>query len=272
MSTAPASTETPRSNFSPHEKPSWDLYSRCVHCGLCLDQCPTYRALGTEMDSPRGRIYQIVQVDAGATGAERFVCYAHRSLPGLPELPDGVSVGRGVRQPAGAGACADRRKLPAAVAGDKGAQTFLWRHAAVVPSPRASRAVHALLSAFGVAVAGSSDRNFEAARDGGVGRAVAAHRQQVFVCRSRARVSRRKASGAAEWRLLIGCVASVAFAELNRATIRVLTKNGIEVHVPEKQACCGALQLHAGDTGSGARAGATQHRRHAQPGVRRHRD
>jgi glycolate oxidase iron-sulfur subunit len=46
--------------------------------------------------------------------------------------------------------------------------------------------------------------------------------------------------------LLIGCVASVAFAELNRATIRVLTKNGIEVHVPEKQACCGALQLHAG--------------------------
>jgi glycolate oxidase iron-sulfur subunit len=45
---------------------------------------------------------------------------------------------------------------------------------------------------------------------------------------------------------LIGCVASVAFAELNRATIRVLTKNGIEVHVPEKQACCGALQLHAG--------------------------
>src|SRR5208337_4533350 len=46
--------------------------------------------------------------------------------------------------------------------------------------------------------------------------------------------------------LLIGCVASVAFAGLNRATIRVLTKNGIEVHVPEKQACCGALQLHAG--------------------------
>ena len=46
--------------------------------------------------------------------------------------------------------------------------------------------------------------------------------------------------------LLIGCVASVAFAELNRATIRVLTKNGIEVHIPEKQSCCGALQLHAG--------------------------
>jgi glycolate oxidase iron-sulfur subunit len=45
---------------------------------------------------------------------------------------------------------------------------------------------------------------------------------------------------------LIGCVASVAFAELNRATIRVLTKNGVEVHVPVKQSCCGALQVHAG--------------------------
>ena len=46
--------------------------------------------------------------------------------------------------------------------------------------------------------------------------------------------------------LLIGCIASVAFADLNQATIRVLTKNGIEVHVPSQQSCCGALPLHAG--------------------------
>jgi glycolate oxidase iron-sulfur subunit len=46
--------------------------------------------------------------------------------------------------------------------------------------------------------------------------------------------------------LLAGCIASVAFAELNRATIRVLTKNGIEVIVPEGQTCCGALHAHAG--------------------------
>jgi glycolate oxidase iron-sulfur subunit len=47
--------------------------------------------------------------------------------------------------------------------------------------------------------------------------------------------------------LLIGCVSSVAFAELNRATIRVLTKNGIEVCIPQEQSCCGALHAHAGD-------------------------
>jgi glycolate oxidase iron-sulfur subunit len=46
--------------------------------------------------------------------------------------------------------------------------------------------------------------------------------------------------------LLAGCIASVAFAELNRATIRVLTKNGVEVVVPKGQTCCGALHAHSG--------------------------
>ncbi|MEO8727485.1 MAG: heterodisulfide reductase-related iron-sulfur binding cluster [Acidobacteriaceae bacterium] len=43
-----------------------------------------------------------------------------------------------------------------------------------------------------------------------------------------------------------GCIQQVAFSNLNRATIRLLQKNGIEVHVPARQACCGALHAHAG--------------------------
>lgn len=48
------------------DQPRQKDLDRCVHCGLCLNSCPTYRVLGVEMDSPRGRIYQMVQVHEGA--------------------------------------------------------------------------------------------------------------------------------------------------------------------------------------------------------------
>lgn len=245
MSTAPSATATPHSNFSPHEKPSWDLYSRCVHCGLCLDQCPTYRALGTEMDSPRGRIYQIVQVDAGRLAlGDSFVKHIDRCLGCLncqTACPSGVAYGSLLER--ARAQIAENYKRP-------WLDTKLREHfyAKVLPSfgrlARHARLVRfyqrsglqslargtGLLKILGMAeldeLSPRIDSEFSFSDLGKVFPAEGERRGRVA--------------------MLIGCVASVAFAELNRATIRVLTKNGIEVHVPEKQSCCGALQLHAG--------------------------
>src|SRR5437660_3972744 len=80
------------------DHPTWELYSRCIHCGLCLNACPTYRVLGLEMDSPRGRIYQVLQVDAGKLAvAESFVTHIDRCLDCRAcesACPSGVEYGR----------------------------------------------------------------------------------------------------------------------------------------------------------------------------------
>src|SRR5216683_8354152 len=63
------------------DQPSWELLSTCVHCGLCLNHCPTYKTLGMEMDSPRGRIYQVLQVNEGKMElSDTFVNHIDRCL------------------------------------------------------------------------------------------------------------------------------------------------------------------------------------------------
>ena len=70
---------------------------RCIHCGLCLNACPTYRELGLEMDSPRGRVYQMVQVSNGAPITPSYMehiglCLACRGCESA--CPSGVRYGR----------------------------------------------------------------------------------------------------------------------------------------------------------------------------------
>jgi glycolate oxidase iron-sulfur subunit len=245
LSIAPPVIEPHRSNFSSHEKPTWELYSKCVHCGLCLDQCPTYRALGTEMDSPRGRIYQIVQVDEGRLAlSDSFVTHIDRCLGCLncqTACPSGVAYGSLLEQ--ARAQIAENYKRPWLA-------TKLRKHFyGDILTSFESLARHARFIRFYQRSGLQS-----LARAAGILKllrmkeldALSPRIESEFSFEDLGRVFPAEGERRGRVALLIGCVASVAFAELNRATIRVLTKNGIEVHIPASQACCGALQLHAG--------------------------
>src|ERR1700679_4101669 len=85
------------SDLTTFDKPQQSDLDRCVHCGLCLNACPTYRELHVEMDSPRGRIYQMVQVAGGAAINPSYIehidlCLACRGCE--TACPSGVEYGR----------------------------------------------------------------------------------------------------------------------------------------------------------------------------------
>ena len=86
------------SEVNSYDKPQQADLDRCVHCGLCLNACPTYRELRVEMDSPRGRIYQMAQVasgeaEIGPSYIEHIeLCLACRGCE--TACPSGVEYGR----------------------------------------------------------------------------------------------------------------------------------------------------------------------------------
>ncbi len=233
------------SNFAGQDRPTWELYSVCIHCGLCLNHCPTYRVLGMEADSPRGRIYQVLQADSGRLQiGDSFVTHIDRCLDCRAcetACPSGVEYGRIVER---ARAQIEqhyqrpwlartlRRYFLATALSDytvlaRWARRLRWYQRSGLEKFVRSTGI---LKLFGLAeveaLAPRVDAQFFFSDIGKVFPAEGGRRARVA--------------------LLAGCISSVAFAELNRATVRVLTRNGVEVVVPEGQGCCGALHAHAG--------------------------
>ncbi len=227
------------------DKPQQKDLDRCVHCGLCLNSCPTYRVLGIEMDSPRGRVYQMVQVQQGAPISESYLehmdlCLACRGCE--TACPSGVQYGRLIEA-----ARADienrierpflTRTLRSFVFGTllpsrgllKAAAAGLWvyQNLGIQKLVRASGLLNAM-GAMGKAEKLSPPAEFPTFFNA-YGKVFPAEGQKRY-----------------KVAMLGGCIANVSFARLNEATVRVLQKNGCEVHVPENQTCCGALHLHAG--------------------------
>ena len=235
------------SGYGPGEAPRWVDYSRCVRCGLCLNACPTYRELGLEMDSPRGRIYQIIQVERGRLPlGESFVRHIDLCLDCRAcetACPSGVEYGKLVE--AARGQIEKYYKRPPFATLLR--KLFFYE---LLPYRQRLEVVGKILRFYQgsglerlvlasrllkllpwnldrvAGLAPRMEKPFFTERLGSVVPAVGPRRYRVA--------------------FFAGCIANLSFARLNDATLRVLAKNGCEVVIPAEQGCCGALHVHAG--------------------------
>jgi glycolate oxidase iron-sulfur subunit len=222
--------------------------NQCVHCGLCLAYCPTFSELGTEMDSPRGRILLVKSLAEGRIGLSDStvrhlsLCLDCRACETVCHA--GVPYGRLIE--------AAKAEIEHQRPGGSLRRAFRWLNFGL------------LLGRPGLlALAASGLRLYQVTglqrlvRASGILRRLPGTLSvwEALLPPLPARADRAPlpalTPGAVPRRgrvaLLTGCVQSVVFAAHNRATARVLARNGWDVVAPPDQGCCGALNAHGGD-------------------------
>lgn len=235
--------------FDLQDPPEMDGIRACVHCGICLPQCPTYRLLGEEMDSPRGRVYLMRAAAEGRVGITPTfarhldLCLGCRACE--TACPSGVPFGRLLEATRGQIHRAGTRRWRDRI--------FVSLVLALFPYPGRLR-----LALGGVRFYQRSGLS-RALRSSGIFRlfprlgAMEALLPQLPVDDGTGlppliapRVRRKGTAG-----LLLGCVQRHLFPRVNALTARLLSLAGYEVVIPPRQGCCGALHFHAGRLAEG---------------------
>jgi glycolate oxidase iron-sulfur subunit len=230
----------------PGLQPTYEDYTRCVHCGLCLNHCPTYRLWHLEADSPRGRIFQMIRVkDGEAPVNATFVEHIDKCLDCRAcetACPSGVEYGKLVEFARARIATEYKRPFFSRVA-----QSFAYRW--LLPHPGRIAFIARLIRIYQKSGWQTLARKTGALKALGLAQreALLPRVDDEFFFRRLGKTFPAIGETRARVAFFAGCVAQVTFAELNEATIRVLTANGCEVTVPRQQVCCGALASHAGE-------------------------
>ncbi len=233
--------------------PTYEDYARCVHCGLCLNACPTYRLWNLEADSPRGRIRQMVSVEQSAIAdpeqkafpiTASFVDHIDKCLDCRAcetACPSGVHYGKLVEYARARIELDYRRPFFSRLQ-----RNLVFRH--LLPHPKRIAAAARFLRIY------QRSGLQKLARGTGILKLLGLAGREALLPpidgkfffdqlgTTHPAVGPRRARVA----FFAGCVAQVTFTPLNESTIRVLTANGCEVVVPNDQRCCGALAAHAG--------------------------
>jgi glycolate oxidase iron-sulfur subunit len=242
--------------FAGADIPSDAVINTCVHCGLCLSSCPTYRETGIEMFSPRGRIYLMKAVADGRIGMESDVfqeqmsaCLNCRACEAV--CPSGVQYGQilessraQIEQARTDGRLAPHpwpvRLMRGGVFGLMFKRLELFRLFSRAMWLYQRSGTQALARRSGLLKALKLEETEQLLPP--ISDTFVAPQGQVY-----------PAEGTTRYHvaLLAGCIMSTAFAEVHQASIRVLRKNGCEVLLPPDQGCCGALHVHGGDMDGG---------------------
>jgi glycolate oxidase iron-sulfur subunit len=225
-----------------------DDLASCVHCGLCLQHCPTYLQTGQETESPRGRLHLIGAVQARRLEpSSRYaqhveLCLVCRACEAA--CPSGVPFGRIMED-----ARAQLRQAGLSVS--PMARLLRWLvFRQLLPRPKRLEKLARMLRVYQrVGLVWLAGRLAEAGLlSGALSRAQAslpALPDRFY----RAPHETLPAIGARRFRvgLFVGCVMPYLYPQVHAATVRVLRLNGCEVVIPRDQVCCGALGVHSGD-------------------------
>jgi glycolate oxidase iron-sulfur subunit len=222
----------------PFQLLSDDDLSTCVHCGLCLDACPTFRVTGLETESPRGRIYLMTQWKRGTMPFDEEqvrhidLCLGCRTCEAV--CPSGVPYGRIIE--AGRAEVERLRKPSPKRTLSRVALRQLLAHPTRL---RAAGAATRVAQALKLTSIVRSGRQLPKLRPqfrpppGNVAPAIGPRKYRVA--------------------FLVGCVMPILFAESHHAAVKLLQLAGCEVWFPPGERCCGALFAHNGDLESAER-------------------
>lgn len=244
---------TENNNFSPNEikgfdfknPPSQSLVDQCVHCGFCLSTCPSYRVMGKEMDSPRGRIYLMDAINKGEANLDDSTAPHFDSCLGclacVSTCPSGVQYDQliaAVRPQV-------ERNQPRNL-WEKFLRSIIFN---LFPYPERLKIFLPLLWFYQI-----SGLQTLVKKIGLLKWFPRIASMESILPRINLKSLNKKypytieAKGEKKYRVgvVLGCVQRLFFDSVNEATVRVLTANGCEVVIPKTQGCCAALPAHQG--------------------------
>jgi glycolate oxidase iron-sulfur subunit len=233
-------------SFDGQNPPKQELIDQCVHCGFCLSTCPSYRVIGKEMDSPRGRIYLMDAINQGEAAFNQSTSQHFDSCLGclacVTTCPSGVKYDQLI--------AATRNQVQRNQPRNLGEKLLRWIIFNLFPYPQRLSLLLPLLWFYqisGLQKLVKATKLFQffprlAAMESILPqinlKAIKKKYPYTIPCQTQTRY---------RVGVIVGCVQRLFFDSVNEATVRVLTANGCEVIIPQTQGCCAALPAHQGE-------------------------